>query len=213
MEILRLLVEHRDQLVTREQIVEKVWGKDVFVETDNSINIAVRKIRSALKDDPENPRFIRTVTGKGYRFVAPVLEDPVLPSPAKAARRRWPILLTLAAIIAVAAAAYLLRPHPPSAAAGPGERVMLAVLPFANLTGDTGQEYFSDGLTEEMIGRLGSLSPQRLGVIARASVMHYKGTREPLDTMARELGVDYVLEGSVRRDPVQVRITVQLIRV
>ncbi len=214
MEILRLLVEHRDQLVTREQIVERVWGKDVFVETDNSINIAVRKVRSALKDDPENPRFIRTVTGKGYRFVAPFLEDrETPPPPAPAVRRRWPLFLGLA-ILAIAAAGYFLRPHPPSVAARSADgRVMLAVLPFANLTGDTGQEYFSDGLTEEMIGRLGSLSPQRLGVIARASVMHYKGTREPLDTMARELGVDYVLEGSVRRDPVQVRITVQLIRV
>ena len=90
---------------------------------------------------------------------------------------------------------------------------MLAVLPFENLTGDPTQEYFSDGLTEEMITQLGNLEPQRLGVIARTSVMHYKNSREQLEEIARKLGVQYVLEGSVRRDSGKVRITAQLIRV
>jgi TolB-like protein/DNA-binding winged helix-turn-helix (wHTH) protein/Tfp pilus assembly protein PilF len=93
-----------------------------------------------------------------------------------------------------------------------GARVMIAVLPFQNLTGDASQEYFSDGMTEEMIAQLGHLNPQRLGVIARTSVMHYQGAHEPLEQIARELGVQYVLEGSVRRDAEHVRITAQLIR-
>jgi TolB-like protein/Tfp pilus assembly protein PilF len=89
---------------------------------------------------------------------------------------------------------------------------MLAVLPFENLTGDAGQEYFSDGLTEEMITQLGRLDPQRLGVIARTSVMPYKHGQQRMDRIARDLGVQYVLEGSVRRDSDRVRITAQLIR-
>jgi len=89
---------------------------------------------------------------------------------------------------------------------------MLAVLPFENLTGDAGQEYFSDGLTEEMIAQLGRIDPQHMGVIARTSVMHYKNSAEQLDQIGRELGVQYVLEGSVRRDSDKVRITAQLIR-
>jgi len=98
----------------------------------------------------------------------------------------------------------------PQASAG---RMMLAVLPFKNLTGDEAQDYFSDGLTEEMIARLGNLDPAHFGVIARTSVMHYKNSQEPLDKIGRELGVQYVLEGSVRRELDKVRITAQLIRV
>jgi TolB-like protein len=97
-------------------------------------------------------------------------------------------------------------------AAAKNGRVMLAVLPFRNLTGDAGQEYFSDGLTEEMIAQLGLLDPEHFGVIARTSVMHYKSTQENAEQIGRELGVQYVLEGSVRRDAEQVRITAQLIR-
>jgi len=103
----------------------------------------------------------------------------------------------------------LASPPPPQA----GDRIMIAVLPFQNLTGDTAQDYFSDGLTEEMISQLGNLNPAHLGVIARTSVMHYKNADEPLDKIGRELGVQYVLEGSVRRDPDRVRVTAQLIRV
>lgn len=94
-----------------------------------------------------------------------------------------------------------------------GKRVMLAVLPFKNLTGDAAQEYFSDGLTEEMIAQLGNLDPQQFGIIARTSVMHYKNSQKQLDQIGRELGVEYVLEGSVRRDSDRVRIAAQLIQV
>lgn len=122
--------------------------------------------------------------------------------------------LAVAAVAAVLIAGgllvwYLLSARPQTS----GERQMLAVLPFENLTGDPGQEYFSDGLTEEMITQLGGLDPQHLGVIARTSIMHYKGSREPLDQIGRELGVQYVLEGSVRRDSDNVRVAAQLVRV
>src|SRR5262249_15635153 len=94
----------------------------------------------------------------------------------------------------------------------PASRLMLAVLPFENLTGDPAQEYFSDGLTEEMIAQLGRLEPERLGVIARTSIMHYKGNRNALQQISSELGVQYVLEGSVRRDAEKIRISAQLIQ-
>lgn len=255
MEILLFLLERRTELVTREQIAEKVWGKDVFLDTDNSINAAIHKIRQVLRDDPENPRFIRTVTGKGYRFIATPLNGesavaspaapsisagveesvavPMLPpatlAPATVAaerpaattlpsllkrsalRRGWWIAVAVVVMVGVAAGVMLRRSIP--TAPQSGSRPMLAVLPFQNLTGDPDQDYFSDGFTEEMITRLGTLAPRRLGVIARTSVMYYKQSRAPLDRLARELGVQYVLEGSIRRDSERVRITAQLIQV
>ena len=262
MEILLFLLEHRSELVTREQIVEKVWGRGVFLDTDNSINAAIHKIRQALKDDPENPRFIRTITGKGYRFIAtpprnptpteelaahasavpgkspaePPAEPGAARTPSFAApafatsvaerpeaiplplvtRRRvarpvWWIALALVGMVGVAAGVLLRRST--SAAVPSVSRPMLAVLPFQNLTGDPSQDYFSDGFTEEMITRLGTLAPRKLGVIARTSVMYYKEPRVPLDRLARDLNVQYVLEGSIRRDGRRIRVTAQLIQV
>jgi len=246
MEILLLLVDRRGHLVTREEIVERIWGKDVFLDTDNSLNGAMRKLRMALRDDPETPHFIQTVTGKGYRFIAPVqsaeIEEPaetptykslaapteaapppartadspsaasVATAPHRPATRRWPFLLA-GVVLLTALGAYLYgsRARPPLPSAN--GRIMLAVLPLDNLTGDPGQDYFSDGLTEELIGRLGNLDPERLGVIARTSVMQFKRGQKPLGWLGRELGVQYVLEGSVRRDLERVRITAQLIEV
>jgi TolB-like protein/DNA-binding winged helix-turn-helix (wHTH) protein/Tfp pilus assembly protein PilF len=233
MELLLLLVERRGELVTREQIVERVWGPEVFVDVDNSVNTAIRKLRQVLRDDPEKPRFIQTVTGKGYRFIAPVEEDapadvapsavpvsetgaartdrpeaesPRVPARSPSSRHRL-IVLGLALTLIAGVAVYLEQPR----ARPLRRRRMLAVLPFANLTGDPAQEYFSDGLTEEMIGRLGNADPKRLAVIARTSVMHYRD-RPSLDRIGRELHVDYVLEGSVRRDAERVRISAQLIQ-
>ena len=225
-ELLLLLVEQRNSIVTREQIVERIWGPGVFLDTDNSINIAVRKVRQVLKDNPERPRFIQTVTGKGYRFVAPVSEAPAEPQipaaepeiPVEAprtgasARRPWAIPIGIIVALIVALSVWLIWSHYWANPKPAGGRLMLAVLPFENLTGDADQEYFSDGLTEEMITQVGRLDPQRLGVIARTSVMHYKNSRQPLNEVARELRVQYVLEGSVRRDSGKVRITAQLIR-
>ena len=224
-EVLAILVEHRGQIVSREHIAEKIWGKDVFLDTDNSINGAIRKIRQVLKDDPEQPRFIQTVTGKGYRFIAPVRDSDVarpvaVPSPRapvteapthKPIRWRWPILLAIVAVLAVLGI-YLQWSRSRARASPPTGRLMLAVLPFENLTGDARQDYFSDGLTEEMISQLGDLDPEHVGVIARTSIMRYKHSQEPLDQIGRALGVHYILEGSVRRDSDRVRIAAQLIQ-
>jgi len=224
-QVLAILVEHRGQIVSREHIAEKIWGKDVFLDTDNSINGAIRKIRQVLKDDPEQPRFIQTVTGKGYRFIAPARDSdvsrPVVPSQRapvieaptdKPIRWRWPILLAISLAVLTVLGIYLQWSRSRARAATPGGRLMLAVLPFENLTGDPTQDYFSDGLTEEMISQLGDLDPEHVGVIARTSVMHYKHSQEPLDQIGHDLGVQYVLEGSVRRDSDRVRIAAQLIK-
>jgi TolB-like protein/DNA-binding winged helix-turn-helix (wHTH) protein/Tfp pilus assembly protein PilF len=259
MEVLRLLIEQRGNLVTREEIIERIWGREVFVDTDNSINAAVRKIRQVLNDDADEPDFIQTIPAKGYRFVALVTEmglapgnssvsaeaaataetmrmpeglgpDQIIPdrtsppqigsaavsgSPANIkvlAWQRWAIGSAIALLLVTAIAIYAgwFRRQ---ASLPPATRVMLAVLPFENLTGDPGQEYFSDGLTEEMISQLGDLDPTHLGVIARTSVMHYKHSQDSIPQIGKDLGVQYVIEGSVRRDSERVRITAQLIQV
>lgn len=236
MELLRFLVERRGDLVTREEIVERIWGKGVFLDTDNSINGAISRIRQVLRDKSEQPRFVQTVTGKGYRFIASVEEVSPAASPAPAAKpapsgeslamsephssvgampsfRRWPFLLASSLLLVVALGFYFLRGHSPAKSQPSNHRVMLAVLPFDNLTGESSQDYFSDGMTEELITELGRLNPEHLGVIARTSVMLYKNNPKPLDQVGRDLGVEYVLEGSVRRDANRVRITAQLIQV
>jgi TolB-like protein/DNA-binding winged helix-turn-helix (wHTH) protein len=236
MELLLLLVERRGELVTREEIIEKIWGKDVFLDTDSSINAAIRKIRQALKDDQERPLFVQTITGKGYRFFAAV-EKSDLPSLEKKVefeetarpegtpqpppqqntpsfcRLRWKPLLAGVVVVILAVGAYFLRWRAGSNTAYGQKRVMLAVLPFANLSNDPEQEYFSDGLTEETISDVGEVNPEKLGVIARTSAMAYKNTNKTVNQIGHELGVDYVLEGSVRREGGTARITAQLIRV
>ena len=174
MDLLILLIRENGKLIGREQIVEKLWGKSLHFDTDNSINTAIRKIRQALRDDSGKPQYIETVPGKGYRFKGGTV---------------------------------------PLSTQTEQSRIMLAVLPFENLSGDPAQEYLSDGLSEETIMRLGQMSPHRLGVIARTSSMAYKQTDKSVVQIGQELGVDYVVEGSVRREGDQVRITAQLIRV
>jgi TolB-like protein/DNA-binding winged helix-turn-helix (wHTH) protein/Tfp pilus assembly protein PilF len=237
MELLLLLVERRGELVTRDEIGERIWGKDVYVDRDNNINAAIRKLRQVLGDDSEQPRFVQTVTGRGYRFIVPDFEPepsqvsnlatqppplvsegneatplsaPQRDRPAVSNTLRW-VILASAMLLLVVSAVYFqwFRSRTSPQAAG---RLMLAVLPFENLTGDSGDDYFSDGLTEEMIAQLGSLDPQHLGVIARTSVMHYKGTKQRLDRIGSDLGVQYVLEGSVRRSSDKVRITAELVQ-
>jgi TolB-like protein/Flp pilus assembly protein TadD len=169
-QILSALLERPGELVTREELCQRLWTGNTFVDWDNGLNTALKKLRDALGDSAEKPRYIETFPKRGYRFIA-------LPSSAALDRI-----------------------------------IMLAVLPFENLSGDVEQEYFSDGLTEEMITALAQLKPERLRVIARTSSMSYKKTRKGVDKIARELGVDWLLEGSVRPGSERVRITAQLIR-
>jgi TolB-like protein/DNA-binding winged helix-turn-helix (wHTH) protein len=226
MELLILLLEHQGSLVTRQEIVGRLWGKDVFVDTEHGINTAIRKVRQALKDDPDNPRFIHTVSGKGYRFVTekngnatPVLPlpdvkptDPIQVLPAKR-RLFWP--LSVAAISVCLVAGALLEFHAGglrwrSSAANPiGPIHSLAVLPLANLSGDPSQDYYADGMTDELITALAQNSTLR--VVSRTSAMQYKGASQPLREIAQALGVDGILEGSVNRSANHVHINLQLI--
>jgi len=232
LQLLFLLAENRDRLVSREEILLGIWGKDVFVDADNSINTAVRKARQALKEDPENPRFLRTIPGKGYRFTAVVNAEPMATIPlvdsarqsaASAAleplpisrvfttRARWP---TLAAIVLLALITSGLIFHSREAkrAKTSATKAMLVVLPFVDLSADAHESLFADGMTEEMITQLGGLDPQHLGVIARTSSMQYKDAKKGATQIAGELGVDYLLEGSVRRSGERIRVTAQLIQ-
>ena len=220
MELLILLAENQGQLVKREKIIEKIWGKDLFFDTENGINNAIRKIRSALNDNAEHPLFVETALGKGYRFIAPV--EPVLephssPAQAPGGTRRWsvsvwrlkwiPGLLAITLIIAFALDIAGIRRRVFARSVPPIHSIV--VLPLENLSGDPSQEYFADGITDALITELAQFSSFR--VISRTSAMHYKGSRQPLPAIARELNVDAIVEGSVTRAGNRVRINVQLL--
>ena len=238
-ELLCFLVERRGELVTREEIIERVWGKGVFIDSENGINTAVRKIRRALDDDADAPRFVVTVPARGYRFVASIREaetvaakepfaaaHPMAGTPEQTVQRYWPksalsiagLLILVAAVVAVrhlslrapAPSASIPRAEKPALTALPlPAKPSIAVLPFANMSGDPQQEYFSDGITDELITALSRLPD--LFVIARTSSFIYKGKAAKVQDVSRELGVRYVLEGSVRKSGGTVRVTAQLV--
>jgi len=219
MDLLILFVRRRGELVTREQIIDKLWGKDVFVDVDRSINSAVRKIRTVLGDDSGQPRYLETVVGKGYRFVGEVevvglteearpgrmLAAPV--APPRRISRRLLVFTALAAVAATAVWGWLRWRQNIASASGPIRSI--AVLPLVNLSGDPAQEYFADGMTDELITEIAQVGSLR--VTSRTSAMHYKATAKTAQDIARELNVDAVLEGSVVRSGGRVRITAQLI--
>jgi TolB-like protein/DNA-binding winged helix-turn-helix (wHTH) protein/Flp pilus assembly protein TadD len=231
-QILVMLLERPGELVTRQEIHQKLWPADTFVGFDHGVNNAINRLREALGDSADTPRFVETLPRKGYRFIAPVTGDGQLAEadyPAMAASplvetghidprlgvrpRSLVAILVSCFAIALAGIVYLTWPRMRVGRSSPGSGyVMLAVLPFQNLSGDPSQDFFSDGLTEEMIAQLGALNPDQLRVIARTTTMAYKHTSKSIQQIGRELGVGYVLESSVRRDGDQVRISVQLIR-
>lgn len=232
-DVLALLLEHPGQLVTRDQLRARLWPSGTVVEFDHSIHAAVTKVREVLGEQADCPRYIATVPRHGYRFIAPVevlltreefdtapwRDGPLLRSDAAAdkarttdspqtliSRRkaRWiPGLLVTAAVLG-AAAFFLgrIRPDTPRINS-------LAVLPLENLSGDSGQEYFSDGVTEAIITDLGKIRSIR--VISRKSVMQLKRAEKTLPQIARDLDVDALLEGGIVRSGSRVRITAQLV--
>lgn len=222
--ILSILLEKPGEVVTREEMREKLWTADVFVDFEHSLNSAMKKLRAVLGDSSENPRYIETLPRQGYRFIAPV-EEVALREPAAAIppagtaetqaepapQRRWPLWAGIAAVIVVLVAGIVAWSRARTRSPFP-TRLTIAVLPFENLTGDATQEYLSDGLTEEIIAQLGRMDPEHLGLISRTSVMHYKHGNEEVGQIGRELGVQYLLEGSVRREADRVRVTTQLIQ-
>ena len=225
MELLILLVASDGRLIPRTEIAERLWDREVFVDTEHGINTAIRKIRQVLRDDPENPRFLQTVTGKGYRFVgvtpqnfttgAPSLpatnpgapSSPPVSSPAKVGfhRRSW----LIASAAAVAIIAFTLLTQRVVGRTATRTITSLAVLPLDNLSGDPSQNYLADGMTDELTTQLARDSTLR--IISRTSVMQYKGAHRPLPEIARQLGVDGILEGSLARSGDNVHMTVQLI--
>ena len=226
--LLVLLLDRAGGLVTREEVREALWPADTYVDFDHSVNTAVRKLREALGDSAEAPRYVETIARRGYRFIAPVSLRPTahVPHPVDAAapspqsstapRRALPArrLLVPAIVAGIGVAALMAywaaaRPGP---AAQSRHRLTLAVLPFDNLSGDANQEYLSDGLTEEMITQLGRLEPDRLRVLARSSTWKYKRADKDIGRLRRELGADYILEGSIRLAADRVRVTAQLVQ-
>ena len=229
MEVLLLLIEERGQLVTRDQIIERVWGKDVFLDTDNSINAAVRKIRQVLKDDSERPRFVQTITGRGYRFMASISEAPLpetgdvhgsqeapaveavpSPTPAQPAHRfrlRPGLVLVFAALLMVVlAVGYYIR------RTGTAESPQtLAVLPFKPLSSGAGDEYLELGMADALITKL-----SRSGrLIVRPTSAIRKYTSPDSDSLAagRALQVGSVLEGNIQHLGDRLRVSIRLLRV
>jgi TolB-like protein/DNA-binding winged helix-turn-helix (wHTH) protein/Flp pilus assembly protein TadD len=229
--LLEMLLERPGEVVTREELQKRLWPADTFVDFDHGLNKAINKIREALGDSAESPRFVETVSRRGYRFLAEVKDSevpvrnpelgvqtqpPVAPDhpypPDEVAEiknpslsRAWKIsvllLLLVAAVLAIRKLHSWNRPAPAIRS--------LAVLPFESLSNDASQDYFADGMTDELISDLGQISALR--VISRTSVMSYKRARKPLPQIARELNVDAVVEGTVLRSGNEVRITAQLI--
>jgi TolB-like protein/DNA-binding winged helix-turn-helix (wHTH) protein/Tfp pilus assembly protein PilF len=236
MKLLTVLLERPGEVVTREELRSRVWPNESFGDFDQALNIAIGKLRSALGDSAENPRFIETLPKRGYRFIAdvsvldadagPKRQEPVagdLPAtdPARKIQdiglavapqdRLWPrrrVIGSLALVIIISLLTFSVWRFRSRNRAPTGIR-SIAVLPLENLSGDASQNYFADGMTDELITGLAQISALR--VISRTSVMVYKGAHKPLPQIARELNVDAVVEGTVLRSGDQVRITAQLI--
>jgi TolB-like protein/DNA-binding winged helix-turn-helix (wHTH) protein/Tfp pilus assembly protein PilF len=227
-QLLAMLLEKPGELVTREELQASLWPQTV-VDFDHGLNKAISKIRDALGDSADNPRFVETIARRGYRFLADVtvvgskqiktapaqigISDPQMQDDRGASKRRlrcvaaWTMLgLALSLLLVV----FLIRALSTSSSYLPAIR-SVAVMPLENLSGDASQDYFADGMTDELITHLAQISSLR--VISRSSVMSYKTVHKSLAEIARELNVEAVVEGSILRSGERVRITAQLIRV
>ncbi len=241
LQVLLLLIERAGDIVTREEIRRQVWKDETFVDFERGLNSIVKRLREALGDSAENPLVIQTVPRRGYRFlIAPqplhsegarafsasaraAVRRATTDAPKRSRREggqasavanrsptRWMFAFAVVAALAAIAYAVLRRTDRRT---GPGATPLrLAVLPFENLTGRQDQQFFADGLHEELIFRLGRVQPRQLTVIARPSVMRYREAPKDVVAIGRELGVDFVLEGSVRQAGDRIRVTAQLIR-
>lgn len=222
--LLTALLDQPQRLVTRDQLRERMWDRETFVDYEQGINVAIKKVRDALGDSAEQPKFIQTVAKKGYRIIPlvevitaedgpPEVQSPPITSPvAPTIPARQPLLFVSwgLAVLAVAMTAVSVRYfHTREESRRPEPVKSLAVLPLRNLSPEPGQEYFADGVTEELITDLAQSLPFR--VISRTSVMRYNETKEPVNRIARDLGVQLIVEGAVARSGDRVTVTVQLI--
>jgi TolB-like protein/DNA-binding winged helix-turn-helix (wHTH) protein len=220
-QILRALLEKPGEIVSREQLRRQLWPADTFVDFDDGLNTAVKKLRDTLGDSAEQPRYIETIPRRGYRFIGQ-LEEPkgsaaglLQSSQTEHAstreivqRRRRPVglVLGLVSVTAVILGILILR----SLFSSPAAKIQsIAVLPFANLSGDPAQDYFADGITDALTTSLAQL--QGIRVISRTSAVHYKSSNEKLPEIARELGVEAAVVGSTSRSEGEVHINAQLI--
>jgi TolB-like protein/DNA-binding winged helix-turn-helix (wHTH) protein len=220
-QILHVLLSHPGEVVTRDDLRRQLWTSETFVDFDVGLNSAIRKLREALEDSADNPRFVETLPRRGYRFIAPL--SPAIDEPTKAPGayhvhlagfrigRRWIAGGVALALIVATAALWYERRGSARLLAGmsPGQIRSLAVLPFENLTGDAGQDYFVDGVTDALTTDLAQVTGLR--VISRTSAMQYKHPTKAMPAIGQELDVDAVLEGAIVRTGDHVRITAQLI--
>ena len=218
-QILAMLLERPGELVPREEIRQQLWGGDTFVDFDHGLHNAVNRLREALGDSADSPRFVETLPRRGYRFIAPVKKSspppissvasvsPSLTLPGKApSRRKWAVVVAVAGVLALA----ILTISPSRVPTrGTSQITSLAVLPLENVSGDSGQDYFADGMTDTLITNLAGLRSVR--VISRTSAMHYKGSHQSLPEIAQELNVDAVVEGTVSKAGDRVRINAKLV--
>jgi TolB-like protein/DNA-binding winged helix-turn-helix (wHTH) protein len=236
--LLVVLLENAGEVVSREELRSRIWQEDTFVDFDGSLRVAVRKLREALDDDAESPRYVETIPKRGYRFLAAAVRpaEAILPAVAPSISaadkqqdqpvgkvsvaeivrgqrnwhaRKWLLVGAVSLLALVAIATYIVTRSRPADAKAP-KITSLAVLPLKNLSGDPAQEYFADGMTEEVIGRLAMI--RGLRVISRTSVMQFKDTQLLAPEIAKKLGVDALVEGSVIREGNRIRIHAQLIR-
>jgi TolB-like protein/DNA-binding winged helix-turn-helix (wHTH) protein/Flp pilus assembly protein TadD len=223
--VLEILLQRAGDVVTREELQTRIWPVDTFVDFDHSLHNAIARIREVLGDSADKPRYIETLPRHGYRYIGPLEDFPELAvetgepaspgiglvTPAPKRQRSLvlvPGVLFLCALFALALAAGIVWRYVRAKAAPPIRSI--AVLPLSNLSGDPSEEYFADGMTDQLITDLAQIGSLR--VISRTSVMQYKGTRKSLPEIARELNVDAIVEGSVIRSGERVRVTAQLLR-
>jgi TolB-like protein/DNA-binding winged helix-turn-helix (wHTH) protein len=209
--VLALLASRPGELITRDELRREIWGEVTYVEFDQGLNACIRDIRGALVDQAETPRYIQTVPRQGYRFVAPVrgiaIGHAILPqSPPR--KSPWPLFVALPAVMIVTVAFVVWKTWPAPLSVSPP---VLAVLPFANLSPEPDSEYFSDGLTEELIYTLGRIDG--LQVVSHTSSFALKGKHLDLNQVAARLRATVVLEGSVRKSGGRIRVTAQLIEI
>jgi len=223
LQVLAALLSRAGDVVTHEELRAQIWTADTFVDFDHSLHNAIARLREVLGDSAETPRYIETLPRRGYRFIAPVERGEAQAPPSSAesvpagelpvaprlSKPRRLLISTILALLVIALAVGLARTgtHPASAAPRP---ISIAVLPLANLSGVSSEEFFADGMTDQLITDLAKIGSLR--VISRTSVMRYKGTKKPLPEIARELNVGAIVEGSVIRSGERVRVTAQLLQ-
>jgi TolB-like protein/DNA-binding winged helix-turn-helix (wHTH) protein/Tfp pilus assembly protein PilF len=234
--VLLLLVERAGDLVTRTELHESLWSDKDFGDFEQGLNNTIWELRGVMNDSASDPVYIGTLPKMGYRMIAPVetcyapapgetlpqlsgASEPPIPEPPQAFPKElptrkqtlWPVALGLVVVCALLVGMVWHWMYARAQVTRGSEQVMVAVLPFANLTGDANQEYFSDGMTEELISQLGRHASRNFGVISRTSVMHYKNAHLGIDEIGNELRVQYALEGTVRRDGNNLRVSAQLV--